>query len=115
MQYPWAPLPWVLPADQPLSGEMLIAMYNMGVTARWPAEWPRFLPPEKAGYRTPIYGLITDQMGDAKLMQHLRKVSSQCLGHNDFMQKMSRYVLFPKPKEKMNANSRSTKDRVPFI
>ncbi len=39
---PWAPLPWVI--REPPSGEILLAMRGIGMTARWPGEWPRFDP-----------------------------------------------------------------------
>jgi hypothetical protein len=114
--YPWAPLPWVLPADQPLNGETLTAMFHMGVTARWPAEWPRFDPDLFFMRKYPIYGMILPTSSEGALLAHLRKVELQSLDHNDFMHRMNRrYVLFPQLKERVNANSRSAKDRIPFV
>lgn len=113
MRYLWAPLPWVLPAEQPLNGESLIAMYNLGVTARWPAEWPRFCPPSDA--MLPVYGMVTNTNHDIPLLKHLSAVEAQCLTHKDFMKKMDRYILFNTQQESSNANSRSAKDRRSFI
>jgi hypothetical protein len=116
--YPWAPLPWVLPADQPLNGETLTAMKHMGVTARWPAEWPRFDPDLLFLRKYPIYGMILPTSSEGALLAHLRKLQLQSADHADYMQRLNRrYVLFPKLKlkERVNENSRSAKDRIPFV
>lgn len=115
LHYPWAPLPWVI--REPLSGEILRAMYGIGLTARWPAEWPRFNPTTLVERHLPIYGMVLPTVSEGALLAHLRKLQLQSADNSEYMQRLNRrYVLFPKPlKEKMNANSRSAKDRIPFV
>jgi hypothetical protein len=112
LHYPWAPLPWVI--REPLSGEILSAMYGIGLTARWPAEWPRFNPTQLIARQLPIYGMILPTVSEGALLAHLRKLQLQSASHAEYMQRLNRrYVLFPK--EKVNENSRSAKDRIPFV
>lgn len=112
--YPWAPLPWVI--REPLSGEILLAMHGIGMTARWPGEWPRFHPHLMHTRNLPVYGMVLPTVSDGALLTHLRKLQLQSATHSEYMERLNRrYVLFPKPKEKLNAHSRSSKDRIPFV
>jgi hypothetical protein len=114
LHFPWAPLPWVI--RELLSGELLRAMHGLGMTARWPGEWPRFDLSSISHGHYPIYGMVLPHPGDQILLKHLRSVERQCMSNQEYMERMNRrYVLFPKPKELVNANSRSTKDRIPFV
>lgn len=114
LYYPWAPLPWVI--REPLSGEILLAMHGLSMTARWPAEWPRFAPHLMHTGQLPIYGMILPTVSEGALLAHLHKLQLQSASNAEYMAKLNRrYVLFPKPKERVNENSRSTKDRVPFV
>lgn len=114
LYYPWAPLPWVI--REPLSGDILFAMYSLGMTARWPAEWPRFNPRIIPARQLPIYAMILPTVSESALLAHLRKLQLQSASHSEYMQRLNRrYVLFSKPKEKLNAHSRSSKDRIPLV
>jgi hypothetical protein len=123
MGIPHAPLPWV--SHEKPSGEFILAMHGIGLLQRWPGEWKHWEPSYitsmfvgsvGANRNTPIYGALWGQISERPMMDYLRSVQKQCANRAEFMQKMNdRHVLFPKPKELVDANSRSSKDRWPIV
>ncbi len=103
---PWAPLPWVSKA--PLSGEMLTAMYHIGMTKRWPGDWSRWNPSlTKPGsfkrWSGHVYGIILPRHNDMCLRQHLVSLNRQCVSDTDFKVRIRRYILFKQ--ERVNADT----------
>jgi hypothetical protein len=96
---PFGPLPWVLPADQPLSGEALTAMFHVGVTARWPGEWKHFDPDLLWMRKNTCYGIILNGSSVSALSAHVQTIRRQCLNQEEFDQILRKYILFPKRKE----------------
>jgi hypothetical protein len=115
-------LPWL--TDELPNGELLVAMYNVGMLARWPGSWPQWSPVEgvteffsdpAVQRTTPIYCVVTEHFNDAPVVEWLDRIDRQCATKQEFLDKLNRFVLFPKPKERVNENSRSAKDRRSLI
>lgn len=114
LHFPYPALPWVI--REPLSGDLLMAMQNLGMIERWPGEWPRFDFRYIQRKHLPVYAMVLPTASIGHVVRHLRKVELQCASHAEYMERLNRrYVLFPKPKENVNESSRSTKDRFPLI
>lgn len=114
---PWIPLPWVL--DTNPDGDTLLAMYNLGVTARWPTQWPAWskniIDPvwNMSAGGGPIYGKIFPNHRPLALDTFLTAMRHRCLTKIDFEVMLETLILFPR--RKVNANSRSTKDRAKTV
>ena len=100
---PWAPLPWV--CKEAPSGEFMEAMYHVGLTKRWPGQWPRWRPVLLNRGALPIYGIILPRHTDAALAQHLVSLRRQCVSDADFKVRLRRYIL--SKQEMTDANTRS--------